>query len=397
MWHGRVLYKATFVSDVDEHLPFLTVRETCQFALVSTSHHNPGRFESLLLLPFKGKKKTGGEKSEPFDPTDLVLHMMGLQSVANTLVGGQAHLLGSSVEDSFSTVPGISKSHRRRLTAMEMICGAYFVMCFDEFDNHILDKTTINIVSGLHAVASLFSITMAFTLRHPPLEIFQHFDGVLLLDSTQLVYQCFHHADILPYFKQLGYTKAPFVEMYEFLNEVTTDLGANYMDDSDTPKSLAAFVEAYQNSGQHESMIQSSKSHTDAQVWVNLTTPVELDVALDRDGKPIIASILMDGEIFKDSLVAHMIHVGDVLREVRALDDGDDTTAVPVTKHNLEHVKQFLGIHMSLARKKKKVVKSVAASFGKEGNEEGTPDSPTSGMSARSLESEAFGPENCGL
>jgi ABC-type multidrug transport system ATPase subunit len=127
-----------FIDQIDRLHPYLTVKETCEFAWRC-------RTGSTHKMPTMGD---GAEIDTEIQALDdrlyavmVVLEALGLTRVNDTFVGDQ------------ETVRGVSGGEKKRVTVGEMSVGGFPVMCMDEISTG-LDGTLVIRRENFHAGAS---------------------------------------------------------------------------------------------------------------------------------------------------------------------------------------------------------------------------------------------------
>ena len=107
---------AAVVSSSDIHLPFLSVRETLEFARDCSqalrTHHYGEKLKEIMGEALK-------QGQDPKLETNL--SMLGLKHVADRFVGSP-------------TMSPLTEAERHRLTVAEMIAGTYAVYIFDQIN-----------------------------------------------------------------------------------------------------------------------------------------------------------------------------------------------------------------------------------------------------------------------
>ncbi|CAI7915035.1 unnamed protein product, partial [Closterium sp. NIES-54] len=173
---------------------------------------------------------------------EFTLHLLGLKGAANTIVGSR-------------TVRGVSGGERHRVTTAEMMSGMFVVMAFDEISTGLDSSATYDIVSAIRTIARVRRTTNAFSLLQPPPEVFNLFDRVIVLSEGSIVYQG-PRADVLAYFEGLGYRKPPHVDVADFIQEIPTESGVEFVAPGATHLSTAQLVEAYHSSAHYRDVMR---------------------------------------------------------------------------------------------------------------------------------------------
>lgn len=163
---------ATYVTQVDTHLPFLNVRETMQF-----SHENstPPPTDPALHA----------------DKRDAVTNLLALEGCVDTIIGDDL-------------VRGVSGGEKKRVTIAEALVTNARLICADEISTGLDAAVTFNIVAALRAWARTTNGTAIVALLQPTPEVFAHFDNLMLLREGAPVYNG-PRAKAADYFAGLGY------------------------------------------------------------------------------------------------------------------------------------------------------------------------------------------------
>ncbi|KAJ4751592.1 Pleiotropic drug resistance subfamily G protein [Rhynchospora pubera] len=237
-----------YISQTDNHLAELTVRETFDFAaqcqgasqswqdylaeLVSLEKEK-GIHPSPEIDAFMKVASLGGKKNNL--ATEYVLKVLGLDVCANTLVGSDM-------------VRGISGGQKKRVTTGEMIVGPRKTLFMDEISTGLDSSTTYQIVKCMRNFVHLMEGTVLMSLLQPPPETFELFDDVILLSEGHIIYQGPTDA-VVQHFESLGFTLPPRKGVADFLQEVTSRKDqAQYWSDHSKPYSfvpVSEMVRAY--------------------------------------------------------------------------------------------------------------------------------------------------------
>jgi ABC-type multidrug transport system ATPase subunit len=171
----HLCHLAPYVSQLDEHFPFLTVRETLQFAADS-------------LVAAEGGASGADTARARVDATLAALH---LTAAAGTLIGNDL-------------VRGVSGGEKKRVTIGEgLLTGARF-LALDEISTGLDSSTTFEVVSRLRERAVASRAVVIVALLQPTPEVYSLFDDVMLQREGAIV---FHGPrDALPgYLRGLGF------------------------------------------------------------------------------------------------------------------------------------------------------------------------------------------------
>ncbi|KAL2642603.1 hypothetical protein R1flu_010190 [Riccia fluitans] len=225
---------SAYVSQNDNHMGELTVRETLDFAarcmgtgynlellkeLVAKEMQLGLRPDPEIDAFMKGTAIEGAPSSLS---TDYMLKILGLDICADTLVGNVM-------------IRGISGGQKKRVTTGEMVIGPKRIMFMDEISTGLDSATTFQIVNRLRNITHLTEATVMIVLLQPAPETYELFDDVLLLAEGLVVYLG-PRSGILNFFEKLGFKLPPRKGIADFLQEVTSrkDQG-QYWADSEKP------------------------------------------------------------------------------------------------------------------------------------------------------------------
>ena len=165
-----------YVTQLDEHLPFLTVEETVKFA-----------HENACCLP------EGENGREVYDEkVSKVIELLNLDGCKDTIIGNDL-------------IRGVSGGEKKRVTIAEALVKNARVLCMDEVSTGLDASVTFNIISGLKAWAQRTQGTCIIALLQPTPEVVSLFDDVLLLKEGAPVYHG-PMESVASHFKSLGFT-----------------------------------------------------------------------------------------------------------------------------------------------------------------------------------------------
>ncbi|KAL9367913.1 hypothetical protein Peur_039112 [Populus x canadensis] len=183
---------SAYISQTDNHIAELTVRETLDFAACwqGASEGFGGYMEDLVRL----------EKERNVRPNPEVDAFMKASSV-----GG------------------------------EMIVGPRKTLFMDEISTGLDSSTTYQIVKCIGNFVHLMEATVLMALLQPAPETFDLFDDLVLLSEGYVVYQG-PRAEVLEFFESLGFKLPPRKGVADFLQEVTSKKDqAQYWADQSKP------------------------------------------------------------------------------------------------------------------------------------------------------------------
>ncbi|KAL5748076.1 hypothetical protein ACOSP7_025115 [Xanthoceras sorbifolium] len=212
---------SAYISQTDNHIAELTVRETLDFAarFQGSSEGFAGYMKDLTRLEkekkirpspeidaFMKASSVGGKKHSV--STDYVLKVLGLDVCSETIVGSDM-------------LRGVSGGQKKRVTTGEMIVGPRKTLFMDEISTGLDSSTTYQIVNCLRNFVHQMDATVLMALLQPAPETFDLFDDLVLLSEGYMVYQG-PRADALEFFESLGFKLPPRKGVADFLQEVTS-------------------------------------------------------------------------------------------------------------------------------------------------------------------------------
>ena len=171
----------TINSDLSRrHIPFLSVRETLEFARDCTQGLRPENFTPQMRKFFAYALVEG---QDPF--LEYVMQILDLKKIENFRVSG------------------ISDTDRDKLTIAELAVGTYSVMVYDQPLTGSDPAMTYDLVNTIRAVCRVQQSSAIMALNHLSEEAFDLFDRIILLGEGHLLYQG-PRQDAVTYFAQLG-------------------------------------------------------------------------------------------------------------------------------------------------------------------------------------------------
>ncbi|XP_021298557.1 pleiotropic drug resistance protein 1-like isoform X2 [Herrania umbratica] len=211
---------AAYISQVDLHIPEMTVRETLAFS--ARCQGVGSQYDMLMELLRREKasnikpdpdidifmKAAATEGQEMSIIVDYVLKILGLEVCADTLVGD-------------AMLRGISGGQKKRLTTGEMLVGPAKVLLMDEISTGLDSSTTFQVVNAIKRYVNILDGTALISLLQPPPETYDLFDDILLLSDGQIVYQG-PREFVLEFFGSMGFKCPERKEVADFLQEVTS-------------------------------------------------------------------------------------------------------------------------------------------------------------------------------
>ncbi|GAV89910.1 ABC_tran domain-containing protein/ABC2_membrane domain-containing protein/PDR_assoc domain-containing protein [Cephalotus follicularis] len=242
---------SAYISQTDNHIGELTVRETFDFAArcQGASEGFAGYMNDLTRLEketnirpspeidaFMKASAVGGKKHSV--STDYVLKVLGLDICSETIVGNDM-------------LRGVSGGQRKRVTTGEMIVGPRKTLFMDEISTGLDSSTTYQIVKCVKNFVHLMEATVLMALLQPAPETFELFDDLMLLAEGHVVYHG-PRAEVLEFFESLGFQLPPRKGVADFLQEVTSKKDqAQYWADPSRPYEfipVSEIAKEFQNS-----------------------------------------------------------------------------------------------------------------------------------------------------
>jgi len=153
---------ATVAPQIDVHEPLLSVRESFEFAA------------SCCLAPL-GAAASDEEKALRAKLVDLVIDTLGLRECEAVAIGDDM-------------TRGVSGGQKKRVTIGEAMLTGSRVLCLDEITNGLDAAIASEIISFLVEWAHVTGGTVICSLQAPTPEVFNSFDGVLLLSDGHEIY-----------------------------------------------------------------------------------------------------------------------------------------------------------------------------------------------------------------
>ncbi|CAI0540644.1 unnamed protein product, partial [Linum tenue] len=191
---------SAYISQTDNHIAELTVRETLDFA---------ARWQGASVLSGYMNDLVHLEKERDIQPSpeiDAFMKVLGLDVCANTLVGSDM-------------IRGVSGGQKKRVTTGEMIVGPRKTLLMDEISTGLDSSTTYQIVKCIGNFVHFMEGTVLMALLQPPPETFDLFDDLILLSEGYVVYEG-PRVEVLEFFGSLGFQLPPRKSIADFLQEV---------------------------------------------------------------------------------------------------------------------------------------------------------------------------------
>ncbi|KAL5539497.1 hypothetical protein UlMin_043229, partial [Ulmus minor] len=208
---------AAYISQNDQHIGEMTVRETLAF---SARCQGVGtRYDMLEELSRREKdasimpdpdldiymKAAALEGQETNMVTDYILKILGLEVCADIMVGDEM-------------IRGISGGQKKRVTTGEMLVGPARALFMDEISTGLDSSTTFQIVNSLRQSIHILNGTALISLLQPAPETYDLFDDIILLSDGKIVYQG-PRENVLEFFEYMGFKCPERKGVADFLQE----------------------------------------------------------------------------------------------------------------------------------------------------------------------------------
>ena len=172
---------ANYTEQLDNHLPFLTVRETLTFAWSNTTVQ-----PSAALL---GSPEAAAAAEQKVDEVIALLKLGGCQ---HTLIGNEF-------------LRGVSGGEKKRVTIGETLVSDARLLCMDEISTGLDASVTYEICASLRTWARAKGTTVIISLLQPTPETVGTFDDLVLLREGSVVFHG-EAARVAPYLRGLGFS-----------------------------------------------------------------------------------------------------------------------------------------------------------------------------------------------
>ncbi|KAG7389304.1 hypothetical protein PHYPSEUDO_010639 [Phytophthora pseudosyringae] len=247
----------SYVSQYDNHVPILTVKETLEFAHACNGGSLPKNDESFASgTPEENTAALKAAQALYQNYPDVIIQQLGLGNCQDTIVGD-------------AMLRGVSGGERKRVTMGEMAFGRNYVAMLDEISTGLDSAATFDIISTQRNLTQTFHKTMVISLLQPSPEVFALFDDVLLLNEGFVMYHG-PRSQVLGYFESLGFKCPPRRDVADFLLDLGTDKQHQY-EVGTAPRSAQQYAEIFERSGIHREMLE------------DLHAPVNSTLVYDRE------------------------------------------------------------------------------------------------------------------
>ncbi|KAK6911685.1 ABC transporter-like, ATP-binding domain [Dillenia turbinata] len=342
-FEGTVKYNEKNASDIhlsrliayisghlNKHIPFLSVRETLEFARDCTQGLRPENFTPQMRKFFAHALVEG---QDPF--LEYISEILSLKTIEHKLAG-----------------EGISDIDRQKLTTAELALGTYSVMLYDQpFYGSDL-AATYDLVDTIRTISRIQQSSAIMSLTQLSQEVFDLFDRIILLGDGKVLFQGTRQ-DAVPYFASLGYIKPSHVESGEFLEDIVAGQGSQYMEPRATSRTLDELVECYLASDHYKDIGRivglSEVKHTfwvesEAGLGLSLKTPSKYNASVDTKPRQIPsmdqtsnALRLLSAELVVSKLSSKVGHSGGIESTGR-VQIGDVVTAISFNNEEMQYL-----------------------------------------------------------
>ena len=167
-----------YVSQLDNHLPFMTVRETLEF------YHSNATIDPAS----HGHPELAGQHAAEVDKIISLLHLGACQ---HTVVGD-------------ALLRGVSGGEKKRVTVGEGLLTNARFLALDEISTGLDSAVTFDIVHSLKKRAQRNGLGVVVSLLQPTPEVYSLFDDIVLLREGAVVYHG-PTAELPAYLRGLGF------------------------------------------------------------------------------------------------------------------------------------------------------------------------------------------------
>ncbi|PKA55822.1 Pleiotropic drug resistance protein 3 [Apostasia shenzhenica] len=262
-----------YISQKDQHIPEMTVRETLDFA---ARCQGIGCRADIMMEVARHEKRAGVIPNPDIDTYMKVeMKILGLEACSGTLVGDAIRR-------------GISGGQKRRLTTGEMMVGPSRAFFMDEISNGLDSSTAFQIISCIQQYVHITEATALISLLQPTPETFNLFDDIMLMARGKIIYHG-PRDHILGFFEECGFRCPPRKGIADFLQEVISENDqAQYWYQKDKPYiyiTTDEFSEMFQSSSTEKKLEEELseahdkyKSNRDAYLTFNTSATAKWEV-----------------------------------------------------------------------------------------------------------------------
>ncbi|OMP09385.1 hypothetical protein COLO4_05497 [Corchorus olitorius] len=325
---GTVLYNDRHASEVhlsrliayvscqlNKHIPFLSVRETLEFARDCTQGIRPENFTPQMRKFFAHALVEG---QDPF--LEYVLEILSLKKIEHKLAG----------ED-------ISDIDLQRLTTAELALGTYAVMLYDQPFSGSDQAATYDLVDTIRTISRIQQSSAVMSLTQLSEEVFDLFDRIILLADGHIVFQG-PRQDAIAYFANLGYIKPSYVDSSEFLIDIVAGTSCQYLPQGATPLTIDELIELYRSSDHYKDIMRIVKEegvkHT---YWIESEPGLGLSLSTPSKYRfSINTQLKRDTELVVAKLSKKVGHSG--IESTGKVQNGDVVTAISMNHEEMQYL-----------------------------------------------------------
>ncbi|KAJ0980557.1 hypothetical protein J5N97_008812 [Dioscorea zingiberensis] len=268
-------------SQLNKHIPFLSVRETLEFARECTQGLRPENFTPQMRKFFAHALVEG---QDPF--LEYVLEILSLKRIEH-------HLVGDSISD----------IDFQKLTTAELAMGTYSILLYDQPLSGSDPATTYELVDTIRTISRIQQSSAVMVLNQLSQDVFDLFDRVILLGEGRVLYQG-PRQDAIPYFATLGYMKPSHVESGEFLEDIVSGNGMQYLAPGSSSLRLSELAECYHSSNHYKDVLRILSGEdfmrtywieSEPGIGLSLKTPSKFDCTISperrREAELVVAKL----------------------------------------------------------------------------------------------------------
>ncbi|CAI6422690.1 ASN_HP2_G0008360.mRNA.1.CDS.1 [Saccharomyces cerevisiae] len=224
-------YKADVIynGELDVHFPYLTVKQTLDFAIACKT--------PALRVNNVSKKEYIASRR------DLYATIFGLRHTYNTKVGNDF-------------VRGVSGGERKRVSIAEALAAKGSIYCWDNATRGLDASTALEYAKAIRIMTNLLKSTAFVTIYQASENIYETFDKVTVLYSGKQIYFGLIH-EAKPYFAKMGYLCPPRQATAEFLTALTDPNGFHLIKpgyENKVPRTAEEFEKYWLNSPEFAQM-----------------------------------------------------------------------------------------------------------------------------------------------
>ncbi|GAA5967234.1 hypothetical protein JCM3765_001744 [Sporobolomyces pararoseus] len=195
--HKQFKGDVAYLPEDDIHMPFLTVKQTLNFAAATRAPAKDGRIKTR-------KETIEGRR-------DVLASLLGLRHTYNTKVGNDI-------------VRGVSGGERKRVSIAELLTTGCKIGCHDNSTRGLDASTALEYTRALRIATDVANLTTILSIYQAGEQLFQLFDKVSVIYDGRMVYFG-PMGEAVEYFKNMGYEPQPRQTSADFLVACTDPKG----------------------------------------------------------------------------------------------------------------------------------------------------------------------------